>query len=107
MKSILGRFQSFGTRVAVPILVVAGVLALAPVSAQDKIKIGAIAPKTGALAGGAAVTQWPNIRLWAATVNKQGGLMLKSAGKRVPVEIIEIDDRTSNEDAVKGIERLV
>lgn len=78
-----------------------------PAQAQTVIKIGAIAPKTGPLAGGAAVTHWPNVQLWAANVNKQGGLMLKAAGRRVPVEIIEIDDRTNNEDAVKGVERLV
>lgn len=76
--------------------------------AQDiqRIKIGAVAPKTGPLAGGAAMTQWPNIRLWVEQTNKAGGIMLKSVGKRVPVELIEYDDRTNNEDTVKAIERL-
>lgn len=36
--------------------------------AQDTIKIGAIAPKTGPLAGGALVTQWPNVELWAKQI---------------------------------------
>ena len=30
---------------------------------SDVIKIGAVAPKTGPLAGGAVVTQWPNVAL--------------------------------------------
>jgi branched-chain amino acid transport system substrate-binding protein len=42
--------------------------------AQDIIKIGAIAPKTGPLAGGAVVTQWPNVQLWVEQVNARGGL---------------------------------
>lgn len=70
------------------------------------IRIGAVAPKTGPLAGGAAMTQWPNIRLWVEQTNKAGGIMLKSVGKRVPIELIEYDDRTNNEDTVKAIERL-
>ena len=37
----------------------ASVLAAAPGAAQDTLKIGASAPKTGPLAGGAAVTHWP------------------------------------------------
>ena len=54
-----------------------GALALATavsVSAQTPIKIGSVAPKTGALAGGAVVTQWPNVELWAAQVNERGRL---------------------------------
>ena len=42
--------------------------------AADPLKIGAVAPKTGPLAGGAAVTHWPNIQLWAAQINERGGL---------------------------------
>ncbi|MFQ5970957.1 MAG: amino acid ABC transporter substrate-binding protein [Alphaproteobacteria bacterium] len=87
---------------------VAGTLGWNGVAAQEltSIKIGAIGPKTGPLAGGAAVTHWPNIQLWVETVNEKGGIMLSSIGKRVPIELIEYDDRTSNEEAVKAVERL-
>ena len=49
----------------------AAALAVAGTSvlAQAMIKIGAIAPKTGPLAGGAVVTQWPNVQLWVEQVN--------------------------------------
>ena len=40
------------------------VMATGFAAAQDTLKIGASAPKTGPLAGGAAVTHWPNIKLW-------------------------------------------
>ena len=88
-------------------MVIAGaVLAWAPSAAlaQDTLKIGASAPKTGPLAGGAAVTHWPNIKLWVEEVNARGGL--KVGGKAMKVELVEYDDRTSGEEAVKNIQRL-
>ena len=87
----------------------AALMAAGFVHAQEikSIKIGTAAAKTGPGAGGAGVTHWPNVKLWVAQVNKGGGILLKSAGnKRVPVELIEYDDRSSNDDAVKAIERL-
>lgn len=72
--------------------------------AADPIKIGAVAPKTGPLAGGAAVTQWPNIRLWAAQINERGGLMVD--GEKRPVEIIEYDDQTNPGETIKAVQRL-
>ena len=82
----------------------ASVLAAAPAAAQDTLKIGASAPKTGPLAGGAAVTHWPNIKLWVQEVNNRGGL--KVGSKQMKVELIEYDDKTSGEEAVKNIQRL-
>ena len=73
-------------------------------AAQDTLKIGASAPKTGPLAGGAAVTHWPNIKLWIQEVNNRGGL--KVGGKMMKLELVEYDDKTSGEEAVKNIQRL-
>jgi branched-chain amino acid transport system substrate-binding protein len=74
-------------------------------SAQQTIKIGAVAPKTGPLAAGAAITHWPNIQLWAHEVNERGGLKMKD-GSRRKVEIIEYDDRTNPGETIKAVERL-
>ena len=74
-------------------------------SAQAPIKIGAVAPKTGPLAAGAAITHWPNIQLWAQQVNERGGLRMKD-GSRRKVEIIEYDDRTNPGETIKAVERL-
>ena len=41
----------------------AAVLPTAVLAQGAPIKIGAVAPKTGGLAGGAAVTQWPSIKM--------------------------------------------
>lgn len=80
------------------------VMAAGIAAAQDTIKIGASAPKTGPLAGGAAVTHWPNIKLWMKEVNDRGGL--KVGGKQMKLELVEYDDKTSGEEAVKNIQRL-
>ena len=67
---------------------VAVVMATGFAAAQDTLKIGASAPKTGPLAGGAAVTHWPNIKLWIEEVNARGGL--KVGGKSMKVELDRI-----------------
>lgn len=93
-----------------PILVAAGAalaltLSATPALAADPIKIGAVAPKTGPLAGGATVTHWPNITLWAAQVNERGGLKMKDGSMR-KVEVIEYDDRTNPAETIKAVQRL-
>lgn len=73
-------------------------------AAQDTLRIGASAPKTGPLAGGAAVTHWPGLRLWVHDVNARGGL--KVGGKSLKIEVVEYDDKTSGEEAVRNYQRL-
>src|SRR5262249_4273437 len=73
-------------------------------AAQDKIRLGYAISKTGPFTGGASVTTLPNYQLWVKDVNEAGGISL--GGKRVPIEIIEYDDRSNSEEAVKAIERL-
>jgi branched-chain amino acid transport system substrate-binding protein len=84
----------------------AGVLALGLGSAvaQDKIRIGYAISKTGPFTGGASVTTLPNYQLWVKDVNDAGGISI--GGKKVPIEIVEYDDRSNSEEAVKAIERL-
>ena len=54
--------------------------------AADVIKIGASAPKTGPLAGGAAMTHWPNVKMWVDEVNAAGGLDV--GGTKHTIEIV-------------------
>jgi branched-chain amino acid transport system substrate-binding protein len=72
--------------------------------AQDVIRLGAAAPKTGPLAGGAAVTHWPAVKLWVHQVNEAGGLQLAS-GKAM-IELIEYDDQTNPQQAIQAAQRL-
>ena len=77
---------------------------LGAAQAADTIKVGAVAPKTGPLAAGAAITHWPNVKLWVHQVNARGGLQLKSGKKKI--ELIEYDDRTSPGETIKAVQRL-
>ena len=72
--------------------------------AQDKVRIGYAISKTGPFAGGASITTLPNYQLWVKEVNAAGGLKLGS--RRVPIEVVEYDDRSNSEEAVKAVERL-
>ena len=72
--------------------------------AQETLTIGAVAPKTGGLAGGAAVTHWPNIQLWVEEVNGRGGLDV--GGTKYMIEVIEYDDQTNPGETIKAIQRL-
>jgi branched-chain amino acid transport system substrate-binding protein len=72
--------------------------------AADPVKIGVVGPKTGPLAGGAAVTHFPNFKLWAHQVNARGGLKLKDGQRKI--ELIEYDDRTQPGETIKAVERL-
>jgi len=67
-------------------------------------KIGVVGPKTGPLAGGAAVTHFPGFKLWAKQINDRGGLKLK--GDQRKIELIEYDDRTQPGETIKAVERL-
>ncbi len=82
----------------------AGVIGLGAAQAAEVIKIGAVAPKTGPLAGGAAITHWPNVQLWVSQVNARGGLKLKSG--QAMIELVEYDDRTNPGETIKAVQRL-
>jgi branched-chain amino acid transport system substrate-binding protein len=73
-------------------------------SAQEVIRFGAAAPKTGPLAGGAAVTHWPAVRLWVHQVNERGGLQLE--GGQATIELIEYDDQTNPQQAIQAAQRM-
>lgn len=74
-------------------------------AAQDKVRIGYAISKSGPNAGGANITQIPNYEMWVKDVNAKGGLMV--GGKRVPIEVVEYDDRSNAEEAIRAVERLV
>jgi branched-chain amino acid transport system substrate-binding protein len=71
------------------------------------IRIGYAISLSGPNAQGAGITVLPNYRLWVKEVNAAGGIMLKSVGKRVPIEVIEYDDLSKVDNAVEAVERLI
>jgi branched-chain amino acid transport system substrate-binding protein len=86
----------------------AGAIGIATHTPEPKsIRIGYAISLTGANADGAGTSALSNYRLWAAEVNGAGGIMLNSISKRVPVEIIEYDDESSAERAMRAVQRLI
>lgn len=71
------------------------------------IRIGWSLAKSGPGAPPTATLVVPNYEMWVKEINSAGGLMLKAYGKRLPIEVIEYDDRTNNEEAVRAVERLI
>ncbi|WP_370678770.1 amino acid ABC transporter substrate-binding protein [Comamonas sp. GB3 AK4-5] len=91
------------------LLAVVAVLGCAsPGRAQDlpqEIRIGWAISRTGSYAGGASTTVIPNYEMWKADLEKAGGLEV--GGKKIPVKFFEYDDRSSSEEAVRAVERLI
>ncbi len=82
----------------------AGLYSQAVAQGAGTLKLGAIAPKTGPLAAGADITQWPNIYLWVNQVNEAGGLDV--GGQKMAIELIEYDDQTNPGEHIRLAQRL-
>lgn len=80
-------------------------LGTAQAQEPSAIRIGYAISKTGPYAGGANATTLPNYQLWVDEVNKAGGIQV--GDRRLPLEVVEYDDRSNSEEAVRAIERLI
>ncbi|PZQ83069.1 MAG: twin-arginine translocation pathway signal protein [Ancylobacter novellus] len=74
-------------------------------SERTSIRIGYAVSKSGTNAGGTAASTIPNYKLWVHEVNERGGI--KVGDRRLPVEVVEYDDRSNSEEAVRAVERLI
>ncbi len=86
-------------------LLLAGVASTAWAQERTSVKIGYAVSKTGPNAGGAATSTIPNYELWVKEINDAGGL--KIGAQRLPIEVVAYDDRSSSEEAVRAVERLI
>ena len=66
---------------------------------------GGLIARTGPSATGAGITTIPNYELWVKNVNEAGGLTMPDGSQRM-IEVVEYDNRSSNQDLVRSIERL-
>lgn len=97
--------RAVGLAAGLAMMAGAATLGWGEAQAQTSVKIGYAISRTGPAAGGAAVTSIPNYELWVKEVNAAGGLKL--GDKRVPIEVVQYDDRSSAEEAAKALERLI
>ena len=73
---------------------------------KDKILIGTAISLSGPYSAGAGITQVPNYKMWVEEVNAKGGIYVKEYGKKLPVELIIYDDKSTIGTAVKLVEKL-
>jgi branched-chain amino acid transport system substrate-binding protein len=82
------------------------VIAMAPASAQDVIKIGVTAPITGGLSSIYSI-QGKLWDAWTQAQNEAGGIFVKPLNKKLPIKIVYYDDKSDPKVSVKFYERLI
>ena len=82
------------------------VVVVSPATAQESIRIGFSMALTGVYAQG-AVSQINAYQVWKEQINEKGGILVKDLGKKLPVEFVYYDDKSSPETAVKVYEKLI
>lgn len=98
------RIRHFLSSVSAGLLVL--FLVVSPASAKDSIKLGFSVALTG-IYSQAALSQINAYEVWKDKVNGQGGILVNDLGKKLPVEFVYYDDKSSPETAVKVYEKLI
>ena len=92
---------------AVVIGVVATACSALAADPPKSVRIGYAISLSGPNAQGAAITTLSGYKLWVDDVNKKGGLKVQGFDKRIPIEVVEYDDTSNAENAVRLVERLM
>jgi branched-chain amino acid transport system substrate-binding protein len=74
---------------------------------KDKIVIGQAVSLSGPLATSNAVVSTPYYDLWVKDVNAEGGIYVKTHGKRLPVELLIYDDKSDIGTMTRLVEKLI
>ena len=88
------------------LVVLAIMLTTLPALAKDSIRLGFSMALTGFYAQGAQ-SQITAYEVWKEVVNEKGGILVKDLNKKLPVEFVQYDDKSSAETAVKVYEKLI
>ena len=75
-------------------------------AAENEIVIGAPISLTGPQAGDGKEQKWAYEQA-VADINKAGGLMIKKAGKKLPVRLVIADDESSESKVASALENLI
>lgn len=75
--------------------------------AKDKIRIGRSVPLSGHNNIVLKSASGPVYDLWIEEVNKDGGIYVKEYGKKLPIELIQYDDKSDHGTMVKNLEKLI
>jgi len=96
-------------RVAAGLLLVGALtlVGIIPAEAQkNEITIGSVLSLTGRFSGEATDAQ-KGYDLFIEETNARGGILVKSAGKRLPLKLVQYDDQSDASTAAKLYERLI
>jgi len=74
--------------------------------APEAITIGVTLSLTGRFEAFYAVTD-KFLKAWQDLINEQGGILVKEAGKKLPVKVIYYDDKSDPKTSVKFYEKLI
>jgi branched-chain amino acid transport system substrate-binding protein len=99
-----GKKKHFG--ILVLLISVICLFTTTPVQAKDTLRLGFSISLTG-IYSQAAVSQINAYETWKERINGQGGIYVKDLGKKLPVEFVRYDDKSSPETAVKVYEKLI
>jgi len=86
-----------------------GVAMSAPVSTAQppsEITIGTLYSGSGNFAV-SSQNEYHGLQYWADTINKNGGVMVKAFGKKIPVKIVSYDDQSSTATATTLYNQLI
>ena len=75
--------------------------------AREKIVIGQSIALSGGRAKAAHFLAVPLQKLWLQEVNKKGGIYVPEEGRRLPVELIQYDDKSDLATTIKLTEKLI
>ncbi|MBW2063581.1 MAG: amino acid ABC transporter substrate-binding protein [Deltaproteobacteria bacterium] len=98
--------RSITLRLGIVLIFIGLLVTIPPAHSKDKIRIGFSMALTGIYSQG-ATSQINAYKLWEEIVNEQGGIFVRDMGKKLPVEFVYYDDKSSPETAVKVYEKLI
>ena len=75
--------------------------------AKDKIRIGRSVPLSGHNNIVLKSATGPVYDMWIEEVNADGGIYVKEYGKKLPIELIQYDDKSDHGTMVKNLEKLI
>ncbi|MFZ0450811.1 MAG: amino acid ABC transporter substrate-binding protein [Desulfatiglandaceae bacterium] len=74
--------------------------------AKDTVRLGFSISLTG-IYSQAAVSQMNAYEVWKEKINEEGGIYIRSLGKKLPVEFVYYDDKSDPGTAVRVYEKLI
>lgn len=74
--------------------------------AGDAVKIGVVASMSGPVST-TGKDIWQSAELAADEINAAGGIYVKDAGKKLPIQLVQGDDESTREGGMKAVSKLI